>query len=248
MKKYLTIGLIPFFALAQADVNVIFERHATTNIELHDGARLADLLFNIQLPKDIYWRTAQIANENTITAFQATKEQLLKDLKALQVFWMREGDKGALIQSTQQLLQELDKIPVSGRLSIALDPAKSRIDPHGNPLLKGQYTLFLASRPDFIYFVGLINGRSKQHLQPGASLASYWHDYSLLAGAAQHEAFLIQPDGSISRVPVANWNKLHREPMAGATLFVGFDPQILPEQYKDINIRIANLIANRVPE
>ncbi|MCF5868445.1 capsule biosynthesis GfcC family protein [Aeromonas veronii] len=248
MKRYLTIGLIPFFALARADVNVVFERHATVKIELHDGARLADLLFNIQLPKDIYWRTAQIANEKTITVFQATKEQLLNDLKALQVFWMREGDKGALIQSTQQLLQELDKIPVSGRLSIALDPAKSRIDPNGNPLLKGQYTLFLASRPDFIYFVGLINGRSKQPLQHGASLASYWQDYRLLAGAAQHEAFLIQPDGSISRVPVANWNKLHREPMAGATLFVGFDSKILPEQYKDINIRIANLIANRVPE
>ncbi|WP_270693408.1 MULTISPECIES: capsule biosynthesis GfcC family protein [unclassified Aeromonas] len=248
MKKYLIIGLMPFFSLAQTDVNVIFERHATAKIELHDGARLADLLFNIQLPKDIYWRTAQVANENTITALRATKEQLLKDLKALQIFWMREGDKGALIQSTQQLLQELDKIPVSGRLSIALDPAKSRIDPHGNPLLKGQYTLFLASRPDFIYFVGLINGRSKQPLQHGASLASYWQDYRLLAGAAQHEAFLIQPDGSISRVPVANWNKLHREPMAGATLFVGFDSKILPEQYKDINIRIANLIANRVPE
>ena len=238
MKRYLIIGLIPFFALAQADVDVIFERHATTKIELHDGARLADLLFNLQLPKDVYWRTAQIANEKTITAFQATKEQLLKDLKALQVFWMREGDKGSLIQSTQQLLQELDNIPVSGRLSIALDPAKSRIDPHSNPLLKGQYTLFLASRPDYIYFVGLI----------GASLASYWQDYRLLAGAAQHEAFLIQPDGSISRVPVANWNKLHHEPMAGATLFVGFDSKILPEQYKDINIRIANLITNRVPE
>ncbi|MCF5718725.1 capsule biosynthesis GfcC family protein [Aeromonas veronii] len=248
MKRYLTIGLIPFFAFAQADVNVIFERHATAKIELHDGARLADLLFNVKLPDDIYWRTAQIANEKTITAFQATKEQLLKDLKALQVFWMREGDKGVLIQSTQQLLQELDKIPVSGRLSISLDPAKSRIDPHGNPLLKGQYTLFLASRPDFIYFVGLINGRNKQPLQPGASLASYWQDYRLLAGAAQYEAFLIQPDGSISQVPVANWNKLHREPMAGATLFVGFDPQILPEQYKDINIRIANLLSNRVPE
>ncbi|MBL0625572.1 capsule biosynthesis GfcC family protein [Aeromonas jandaei] len=248
MKRYLTIGLIPFFALAQADVDVIFERHSTAKIEFHDGARLADLLFNVQLPDNIYWRTAQIANEKTIAAFQMTKEQLLKDLKALQVFWMREGDKGALIQSTQQLLQELDRIPISGRLPVLLDPAKTRVDPEGNPLLKGNYTLFVAPRPDFIYFVGLINGRSKQPLRLGASLASYWQDYRLLAGAAQHEAFLIQPDGAISRVPVANWNKLHREPMAGATLFVGFDPQIIPEQYKDINIRIANLIANRVPE
>ena len=248
MKRYIIISLIPFFALAQADVNVIFERHATAKIELHDGARLADLLFNVKLPNNIYWRTAQIANEKTIAAFQVTKEQLLKDLKALQVFWMREGDKGALIQSTQQLLQELDRIPISGRLPVLLDPAKTRVDPEGNPLLKGNYTLFVAPRPDFIYFVGLINGRSKQPLRPGASLASYWQDYRLLAGAAQHEAFLIQPDGAISRVPVANWNKLHREPMAGATLFVGFDPQIIPEQYKDINIRIANLLANRVPE
>ena len=248
MKRYLTIGLIPFFALAQADVNVIFERHATAKIELHDGARLADLLFNVQLPDDIYWRTAQIANEKTMAEFQETKENLLRDLKALQVFWMREDDNGALIQSTQQLLQELDNVPVSGRLSIALDPARSRIDSNGNPLLKGHYTLFAASRPDFIYFVGLINGRSKQPLQSGAGLADYWQGYSLLAGAEPSEAFLIQPDSTISRVPVANWNKLHREPMAGATLFVGFDPQILPEQYKDINIRIASLLANRVPE
>ncbi|TNH77670.1 hypothetical protein CF141_04965 [Aeromonas hydrophila] len=248
MKRYLMVSLIPFFALAQADVNVIFARHATAKIELHDGARLADLLFNVKLPDNIYWRTAQISNEKTIAVFQVTKEKLLKDLKSLQVLWMREGDKGALIQSTQQLLQELDKVPVSGRLSITLDPAKSRIDPNGNPQLKGQYTLFLASRPDFIYLVGLINGRSKQPLQAGASLASYWQDYRLLAGAAQNEAFLIQPDGAISRVPVANWNKLHREPMAGATMFVGFDPQLLPEQYRDINIRIANLLANRVPE
>jgi len=248
MKRYLIIGLIPFFALAQADVDVIFERHSTAKIELHDGARLADLLFNVQLPNNIYWRTAQIANEKTIAAFQVTKEQLLKDLKALQVFWMREGDKGALIQSTQQLLQELDRIPISGRLPVLLDPAKTRVDPEGNPLLKGNYTLFVAPRPDFIYFVGLINGRSKQPLQSGASLADYWQGYSLLAGAEPSEAFLIQPDSTISRVPVANWNQLHREPMAGATLFVGFNPDILPEQYRDINIRIASLLANRVPE
>ena len=57
------IGLIPFFSLAQADVEVIFERHSTVKIEFHDGASLADLLFNVKLPKDIYWRTAQIANE-----------------------------------------------------------------------------------------------------------------------------------------------------------------------------------------
>ena len=126
--------------MAQADIDVIFERHATAKIELHDGARLADLLFNVQLPDDIYWRTAQIANEKTMAEFQEAKENLLRDLKAIQVFWMREGDKGALIQSTQQLLQELDNVPVSGRLSIALDPARSRIDPDGNPLLKGHYT------------------------------------------------------------------------------------------------------------
>ena len=204
------------------------------------------LMFNCL--NDIYWRTAQIANEKTIAEFQATKEKLLKDLKALQVFWMRDGDKGALIQSTQQLLQELDRIHISGRLPVLLDPAKTRVDPEANPLLKGNYTLFVALRPDFIYFVGLINGRSKQPLQSGASLADYWQGYSLLAGAEPSEAFLIQPDSTISRVPVANWNQLHREPMAGATLFVGLNPDVLPEQYRDINIRIASLLANRVPE
>ncbi|KHE14933.1 hypothetical protein OI71_12005 [Aeromonas hydrophila] len=248
MNKYLILGLIPFYALAQANINVVYERHAITKIEVDDGARLADLLFNAELPNDIYWRSAQIANPKTMAEIQETKETLLKDLKLLQVFWMKGGDQGALIQSTQQLLQELDRIPVSGRLSVFLDPAKSRVDTEGNPLLKGNYTLFVAPRPDFLYFVGLINGRSKQPLLAGAGLADYWQGYSLLAGAEPSEAFLIQPDGAISRVPVANWNQLHREPMAGATLFVGFNPDVLPTQYRDINIRIANLLANRVPE
>lgn len=248
MKKYLMLGLVPFLAFSQTDIDVVFERHSTASIELHDGARLADLLFNARLSKDIYWRTAQIANANTMAKIRTTKETLLKDLKALQVFWMKGGDQGALIQSTQQLLRELDKIPVSGRLPVVLDPARARVDPNGNPLLEGHYTLFISSRPDFIYFVGLINGRSKQSLQSGAGLADYWTGYSLLAGAEQSEAFLIQPDGTIRHVPVANWNKLHREPMAGATLFIGFDPKVLPEQYGDINVRIANLLSNRVPE
>lgn len=248
MKKYLILSLVPFYTLAQSNIHVVYERHAVTKIEVHDGARLADLLFNTKLPNDIYWRSAQIANPRKMAEIQATKETLLKDLKSLQVFWMRGGEQGALIQSTQQLLQELDRIPVSGRLPVFLDPAKTRVDPEGNPLLKGNYTLFVAPRPDFIYFVGLINGRSKQPLQAGSSLADYWQGYGLLAGAEPSESFLIQPDGTISRVPVANWNQLHREPMAGATLFVGFNPDVLPEQYRDINIRIANLLANRVPE
>ncbi|WP_323903682.1 capsule biosynthesis GfcC family protein [Aeromonas hydrophila] len=248
MKKYIMLGLVSFYSLAQSDIDVVYERHSITKVEVHDGARLTDLLFNTKLPNDIYWRSAQIANPQAMAAIQVAKETLLKDLKSLQVFWMRGGDQGALIQSTQQLLQELDRIPVSGRLPVLLDPAKSRVDPAGNPLLKGNYTLFVAPRPGFIYFVGLINGRSKQPLQAGASLADYWQGYSLLAGADPSEVILIQPDGTISRVPVANWNQLHREPMAGATLLVGFDSDVLPEKYRDINIRIANLLANRVPE
>lgn len=39
MKKYLILGLAPFYALSQADIDVIYERHSVTKIEVHDGAR-----------------------------------------------------------------------------------------------------------------------------------------------------------------------------------------------------------------
>ncbi|CAJ1820186.1 capsule biosynthesis GfcC family protein [Aeromonas jandaei] len=232
----------------QVVANVVYSNRSIATVKLFSGARLADLLFSSKLPSNIYWRTAQISNPEYHARIMADKMTLLSDLKALQVQWMRDGDMGEWVQSSQQLLVEIDRLDVSGRLPILLDPVVNRAHEDKNPMLLGDYTLFISNRSQFIYFTGLINGASRQPLIEGAGLADYWQEYSLLAGADLAQAYLIQPTGEVSLVPVATWNQLHREPMAGATLFVGFDTALLPAKYKNLNLRIANLLANRIPE
>ena len=252
----LLLTLLPLLSHAKADplseqgtiIELVHAKQPLASVSLPAGARLTDLLFEPGLPHDIYWRSAQISNGQQQAKLVATKQRLLADLKSLQVMWMRAGDQGALVQSSQQLLLELDRIQLAGRLNITLDPAFNRAHGDQNPFLVGAYTLFTAPRSDSVYFTGLINGRAKQPLRAGASLADYWQAYSRLAGADPALAYLIQPTGEISQVPVANWNALHREPMAGATLFVGFEPRLLPPKYHDMNDRIAHLLANRIPE
>lgn len=241
------VALFPCFTNAGSKVQLIYEGEEKRLVIFDAGADLAQLLHHPLLPNDIYWRNAKISTPELVNIALEEKDRLLKDLKNLQINWMRKQE-GGLVQSSQQLLRELDKLSVSGHVPIMLDPDLSRISLVNNPVLSGDYILFMAPRSFSINIIGLINGASVQPLIAGAGLEDYWSGYSLLPGADPAEVYLIQPTGEISQVPVAQWNLLHREPMAGATIFVGFSKNILPPEYHNINLRIASLISERIPK
>lgn len=249
MKKILLSLLLGYAPFIHADsVTQVFVSNVNqSTISLADSQRLEQLLNDPRLPDHIYWPAAIISSPAQDYLIQQKKEQVLRDLKSLQVFWMRDH-QGGLVQTTQQLLRELDQLDVAGRIKITLDPDLSRIEPVNNPRLSGKYSLFISDRPSRLYLLGLINSRKSLPHQFAKGLDEYWQGHSLLPGANQGEVYLIQPDGSIDLSPVAVWNQYHIEPMPGATLFAGFDPTLLPARFKNINLRIAELIANRIPE
>lgn len=132
-------------------------------------------------------------------------------------------------------------------MPITLDPYQVLRSKTDNPRLDGQYQLYLASRASKIALFGLISALPNLPLEP------IWRrpilaTKCLATGADTAYVWLIQPTGNIEKVPVAVWNKLHREPMHGATLLVGFDESQLPTRFEGINRRIAEIIANKVPE
>lgn len=249
MKKIifsLLIGYAPWLH-ANSITQVLVNNTHQAQVSLLDTQRLEFLLNDPSLPSDIYWPTAIISSPTEEHLAQQTKERLLGDLKSLQVIWMRDH-QGGLVQATQQLLRELDQLAITGRINIKLDPDLSRIEPINNPRLAGKYSLYVSSRSSNFYFMGLINSRKSLTHEHGKGLAEYWQGHSLLPGANPGEVYLIQSDGHIQLSPVAVWNEYHIEPMPGATLFAGFDPELLPAKFKNINLRIAEIIANRIPE
>lgn len=251
MNRLCLLGLylmtLPSLVMADVTVQVWWQGQPYRNIDLTGSPRLTDLLTNPQLPEQSYWPVAQIATQARYEQMLHSKQVLLSDLKTLQMVWMQQ-QRGDLVQSSQQLLRELDQVNVSGRLDIEVDPDVSRSKTIFNPKLEGAYLLFLAPRRPLLHMVGLINVRESQSITAGAGLGHYWQGHHLLAGGDPAELFLIIPNGKIRQVPVAIWNEQHIEPMPEAILFAGFNPSVLPSNYRDINQRIAQLLVNRIPE
>ncbi|MFQ2665486.1 capsule biosynthesis GfcC family protein, partial [Aeromonas caviae] len=104
----------------------------------------------------------------------------------------------------------------------------------------------LSSLPPVIYYSEQLF--SEAPVLPAAGLREYWKKLDRLSGSDDTGAYLISPSGKSEWIPVAIWNERHVEAMPGATLFVGFAPSVLPEQYKDLNTRMLTLLANRMPK
>ena len=241
--------IIVFSSFSHASVNVsLFENGtATGSLALPDSSRLSDLLHDERLPPDIYWRSAQLTNMERMNASEAERKSLVSELISLKESW-NSVQRMDLAASTQKLIDDLSRGSVSGHFNLEIDPDLSRIDKASNPLLKGDYILFFSARKPYLNLIGLTESSNQQGLYPGVGIHEYWQGYHLLPGADPAFIYMIQPTGKVDVVPVAIWNRLHREPMAGATLFIGFDPDILPPDHKSINARIAKLMTNRIPQ
>lgn len=246
--KYIFFIII-FSSFSHASVNVsLFENGtATGSLALPDSSRLSDILHDERLAPDIYWRSAQLTNIERMNASEVEKKSLVSELRSLRDSW-NSIQRPDLAASTQKLIDDLSKVSVSGRFNLEIDPDLSRIDKASNPRLKGDYILFFSIRKPYLNLIGLTESSHQQGLYPGVGIHEYWQGYHLLPGADPAFIYLVQPTGKVDVVPVAIWNRLHREPMAGATLFIGFDPDLLPQEYRSINARIAKLMTNRIPQ
>ncbi|WP_321150395.1 capsule biosynthesis GfcC family protein [Aeromonas jandaei] len=247
MKKLtLSLLLLSGTCLADTSVSIYYQGRPQDPITLSEGARLDALLRNKLLPSPIYWRSAQITTPARQREFELKQAAVIRELDSLASIWRSEGE-ARRASSAARLAHQLEGITVTGRLPVIVDPDNAQRTPQDNPRLEGNYRLFVAARQPQVAMFGLMEALPTLPLKPGAGVDEYWKRDALLEGADSAHLLLIQPTGDIEMVPVAVWNKLHREPMAGAALLVGFDPDLLPSSFTGINQRIAEIIANRVP-
>ena len=248
MKPLFLTTLLVWSAFSYAvEVQLAGEGIKPTHMQLADGARLEQLV--TQLPSvygtDVYWPASRISTPALDAQMQQEQADLVAALQQMMLS-AESQHQPELAYNSRMLLQLLSSLTVAGRLDAQLDPDWVRIRPELNPPLAGNYRLWLARRHPVVELYGLVSGADEVTLSPGQGVDAYLNSRELFSGADREWVYLCQPNGQVERVPVAYWNRLHREPMPGAALFVGFAEDVLPPHHADLNRRIATLIAARI--
>lgn len=230
----------------QVTVMPAHANESAKTLTLPDQARLDSLLAEPGLPT---WspQYSRISTPALDAQQQAMQQRILSELQQL----ADNQQVGIAIQSdARQLLQQLSGLKVAGRLPATLDSDQVRIRPADNPLLAGEYHLYLANRPqqNRVTLFGLSQGPAYVEQQSGSSIRDLLVNQSLPSHAEQKFVYLCQPDGEMTAVPVAYWNQLHREAMPGAALYIGFDESNSDYDFHSLNQSIAALIAARIAE
>ncbi|WJY15735.1 capsule biosynthesis GfcC family protein [Pectobacteriaceae bacterium CE90] len=253
-KRITATLLLASSAASAATLTVHYADQAPRSIQLADGTRLAQFYTQQALPGNVNWQTALITTPSYTEHAKAQGDDIQEQLYSLQNSWRNQDGDYAI--AAWYLAETLKSVDIVGRIRTDLDPDRVRLFVNYNRPLVGQYSLYLTPYTETFSLFGLINLNidigtphvfKDVKLKSGWSVDQYVQGYRWLPGADKNYGYLISGTGTWRKVPLAIWNRKHIEPAAGETLFVGFDPRILPENMSSLNDQIADYLANRIP-
>ncbi|ELV8556488.1 capsule biosynthesis GfcC family protein [Vibrio fluvialis] len=124
--------------------------------------------------------------------------------------------------TAKQLLTQLNQFQFGFRLKTNLDVDAVRLKTELNPLLPGNYQLELAHRPNSITLFGLSEEQSTA-FQSSFTVADYIERSRARHKSYSSYAWVISPNGDISRVGYAYWNNESTKLQPGSSILVGFN-------------------------
>lgn len=219
-------------------------------------------------------RLSQVISDNIATQLKSTYELKYdggqsNSFRADSIFWFgstlssasEPQNKSSVLTLIDQLV---DKEPTSFALKaslranerwindnilytkqfIPLDYDAIRLNKKLNPLLSGEYHLYLAIRPNDVLVIGATQKPTTLRWQPRLSAKQYLDNTALIDSHQKDYAVVIQPDGTVEQHPITYWNRDHRDVAPGATIFIGYGD--LPSDYKLLNQEMINLLRNKV--
>ncbi|AZL83736.1 hypothetical protein EIJ81_02825 [Aliivibrio salmonicida] len=144
------------------------------------------------------------------------------------------------------LINQLAQLSFVSRLFIPLDIDEIRIKKENNPLLSGQFSLFVPERPTTITVLGLTLSPKPQTLSyiENGSVKDYLHNVDVSSQANTSQVYVIQPDGVVQIASNNQWQKNTVSIAPGATIFIGFNE--LPDSLSSIHQDIIQLLRNKV--
>lgn len=213
--------------------------------EIAEGLRLGDLLGQLRVDPLGYWLGASWQRESLKQEQQRLKAGILFDLIQLQRLAMLQNESG-MANAARQLNEQVSQLPVTGRRLYRLDPLAVELNAAHSPKLQGGDRLIFPPRPDSIRVTGAVSNDCKLPFTPLQQAYRYAQQCPALAEADPDYLYLIQPDGQVSRLGIALWNREEAAPPApGAVVLVPLDATQVDAIAPDLNRELAWFIATQ---
>lgn len=223
---------------------------ATANVEVEINGkqwsysqlpRLSTVIAPVALDKEWYWPATALFSLSDATA-ETQRQAVLAQIDALKADASPE-----LAQALARLTDSITGWQLATRVDISIDYDLIRLNQQNNPGFdSGEYKLELSTRPDTVFFWGAVDQPMTLPHAGATAVAEYLPAVSRSDVADSGYVLVIAPDGQISTVGVAAWNKQPTELMPGASVYIPFAGGLLTSDLAKLNHDIAGLARHRV--
>lgn len=232
-------------SMSQAAMTVSGEVRNPGPIPLASEARLLDVITASQPDAQGYWLGAAWLRQPLLAQQARLKAGVLFDLQTLQRAALAASREGRALAAAR-LYQQVQALPVTGRQQAMLDPVAVEVGFAPNPLVSDGDRLVYPPRPDSVRVVGAVAAACTLAFQSLQRPLDYLHACPALAEADRDYLWLIQPDGHVTRLGIAAWNREEGTPPApGSTLLVPIRSDDLDPLTPELNQQLAEFLATQ---
>ncbi|MHA4968143.1 capsule biosynthesis GfcC family protein [Pseudomonas extremorientalis] len=230
---------------SQAAVTVSGQVRTPGPIALPPDARLLDAIIPSQPDAQGYWLGAAWLHQPLLERQARLKAGVLFDLQTLHQAALAEGLEGRA-HSAERLYRQVQPLPVTGRQVAVLDPVAVEVGFAPNLPLSDGDRLVYPPRPTQVRVVGAVVAACSLAFEPLRAARDYLTACPPLVEADADYLWVIQPDGKVSRLGIAPWNREEGAPPApGATLLVPIRSDDLSAPTPDLNQQLAEFLATQ---
>ncbi|MDF3865248.1 capsule biosynthesis GfcC family protein [Pseudomonas denitrificans (nom. rej.)] len=213
--------------------------------QIAEGLRLGDLVGQLQVDPLGYWLGASWQRDSLRQEQQRLKAGVLFDLIQLERLAMLQNEP-ALAAAARRMNEQVSQLPITGRRLYRLDPLAVELNAAHSPKLQGGDRLIFPARPDSIRITGAVLNDCKLPFAPLQQAYRYAQQCPALAVADPDYLYLIQPDGQVSRLGRALWNReVAAPPAPGAILLIPLDATRVDAIAPNLNSELAKFIATQ---
>jgi hypothetical protein len=209
--------------------------------------RLADAAKTAQVDPGAYALGASWSQHSLVLQQRREQAGLLYELEVIRQQAVAAGDD-AMTSASRSLRDWLQRLPLTGRRLVhTLDPAQLAVSDADNFPLQGGDELSYPKRPAGVRVVGAV---AHACILPHTGLKAaqdYLAECAPSSAADKELLYVIQPDGQVSELGIALWNRSPPMVLApGAIIYVPLDRHVIRSAADDVfNHELADFLATQ---